>query len=78
MNRRTALKVMGAAIICIGEKTSSIDEGSFIDISPEPIDFSFYEAGIRNLIIIKKGGDKITIPFSEIVKALEEDNPITP
>lgn len=38
-----------------------------------PMDFILVEKQVNNLIIEKSDGNKIEIPFSEIIQALEED-----
>ncbi len=78
MKRRTALKLLGGLIACTaGRPILAITELS--DVDPEaslqlgPVDYFFCEEGIRNIIIRHKSGKDTIIPFSEIVKALEEE-----
>ncbi len=74
MKRRKALKVMGAMVVCWAGSASAAEEkraGERPWYESDPLDFQFNEAGINNLIIIRKNGEKITIPFSEIVDALK-------
>ena len=49
------------------------DSNSTISYNQGPQDISFGEEGIRNIIIERKNGKVITIPFSEICDALESN-----
>jgi len=78
MNRRNALKIFGTLVVCLAGKSIIITDitraGEKLDppnILMGPMDYSFTEKGIRNIIIEKIDGKKLIIPFSEIVKALE-------
>ena len=81
MNRRIALKLLGAvAVGFVGSWVSAEtvkDEltltDSVIHLITGPQDVTFGEEGIRNIIIERKSGKVITIPFSEICDALESN-----
>lgn len=82
MKRKTALKLFGAIIIFyIGASKQMCDKLSNdhpdIEINwmsiRVPMDFILVEKQVNNLIIEKSDGNKIEIPFSEIIQALEED-----
>jgi len=76
MKRRTALKTMGALVVCLGGHRVHADESTdelFISASQSsPVDCFFSADEIKNLIIERKGKPDLVIPFSEIVSALEE------
>jgi len=72
-NKKQALKLLGLMCICKGGKMSCKTLANCttgLAFSP-PYDWTFGEEGIGNLIIEKKDGSRIIIPFSDIVKALE-------
>ena len=87
MNRRNALKLLGALIVCIGGTATSVkgeDYGELVgegelditatnSIFSGPYDYNFSEEGIRNITIERKNKPDLVIPFKDIVKALEED-----
>ena len=64
MNRRKALKILGALVVCLGGRAEASELGL--------MDYTFVEEGIGKIIIKKKNGSQLIIPFSDIVKALEE------
>ncbi len=76
MNRRNALRLFGALLVCLagrgvaraGNETS--DALEFRDFSG-PMDYIFHEEGIGDIIIECKDGSKIITPFSDIVEALK-------
>jgi len=43
-----------------------------LGISQPPFDVSIEEDYVKNVVIVRKDDPDITIPFSEIVRALEE------
>lgn len=53
--------------------TNYIGELTLNDWSNIPMSFNFTEEGIDDIIIERKNGKKIVIPFSELLDALEED-----
>ena len=72
INKKQALKLLGLICICQGGR---MNNKTFIDTGlafSQLCDWHFSEEGIRNLIIEKKDGSQVVIPFSDIVKALEE------
>jgi hypothetical protein len=74
MNRRKALKIFGAIFVCLaGRPVARAGDrlGLNHDLS-KPTDYVFCEQGIGNIIIERRNGAKIVIPFSEIVEALGE------
>ena len=99
MNRRIALKLLGAVVVgfagtwvhaetvkdnlpletldckdgVCGEDSNSTISNSIISYNQGPQDISFGEEGIRNIIVERKNGKVITIPFSEICDALESN-----
>lgn len=80
MTRRTALKLLGAMIICqAGEVISKewdIDQNVrlvFTDWENTKHDYLFHAKTIGKIIIEKEDGSKINIEFSEIVKALTDN-----
>lgn len=74
MERRTALTLLGSMVAIAG--------GTAVAEQSEPLEFFTYEYigdfffnpdAIKNIIIENKDGSvKLVIPFSDIVKALEE------
>ena len=82
MNRRNALKLLGALIVCIGGTATSVKgedfgelvgESDLTEIFSGPYDYNFSEEGIRNITIERKNKPDLVIAFKDIVKALEED-----
>jgi len=79
MNRETALKILGMLIICLGgdpimkpkDYVTKDDFLCFSDLSSQPTDYIFEEEGMGNIIIKRKDGNKIIVPFSDIINALE-------
>jgi len=79
MDRETALKILGTLIICLGgspimkpkDNVTTDDALCFTDIFSQPTDYIFEEEGIGNIIIKRKDGNKIIVPFSDIINALE-------
>ncbi len=82
MDRRTALKLMGVLVICLGGKVVygkndvTIDDTGIGDIEVldpfGPVDYHFGAEDIRDLIITRKDKQDIVIPFTEIIEALEK------
>ena len=76
MTRRTALKLFGVMIAClVGKpvaKAADMEVGDWW--KTKPMDYIFSEEGIGNIIIEPKDGEKLIIPFSDIVKALKEED----
>lgn len=77
MNRRKVLKIFGALFVCLAGK-AKLQEESKVDCSIKfkpgflrPKSYTFYEEGIKEIIIEKKDGTSLIVPFSDIVKALE-------
>ena len=72
MNRRNALKILGALFICLAgtpiqtsdDKKKSVDQedaNDFFDYSAwvdKPIDYVFTEEGMGNIIIERKNGKR--------------------
>ena len=84
MNRRNALKLLGALIVCLGGTATSVKGEDYLvgeselDITADSIfsgsyDYNFSEEGIRNITIERKNKPNLVIAFKDIVKALEED-----
>lgn len=80
MNRKTALKTLGAVAGCTAATVKATNTYAAGDNTPMtlvfrkyemPMTFIFRECEIGNIVVEKKDGTKITIPFSEIVAALE-------
>ena len=79
MERRKALKLMGALVACLGgtiiikpESKLKAEDSANLTYLAEPQSYQFNESGIKNVIIIRTNGKKISIPFSEICDALGE------
>ena len=81
MERRKALKLMGALVACLGgtiiikpESKLKAEDSAKVNLTylAEPQSYQFNESGIKNVIIIRTNGKKISIPFSEICDALGE------
>lgn len=76
MTRRNALKLFGAFIACLTGRTiveaSETKNGLvfFTDTWNQPTTYILSEAGIKEIIIEKKDGEKLVVPFSDIVEAL--------
>lgn len=82
MTRRTALKLLGAMIVClVGNPVASATDKKTYDSGhikddwrySKTLDYAFSEEGIGNIIIETKDGEKLIIPFSDIVEALREE-----
>ena len=86
MNRRIALKLIGALGICAVGTWSKAElvldcvEGTRTDCSDSAVvtlestsNIELGEDGINDFIIRRKSGKVITIPFSEICDALESN-----
>ena len=83
MKRRSALKLLGTLLVCLGGRAVMADEsiiyddntssGDFLSKYQKPTisDYIFYEEGMGNIIIKRKDGTKIEVPFSDICDALE-------
>ena len=77
MNRRNALRILGSMCVCLLGKPAVVYaellKGNNITFNTDfATDFTLCETGIRNIIIQKRDGTKLIIPFCEIVKALTE------
>lgn len=78
LDRRKALQLFGTMFVClVASKTShgdtTLDSAiRFSDTQTRPLNYHFIEAGIGDIIIEKKNGQELRVPFSEIVDALEE------
>ena len=80
MDRRNALKLLGALVVCIGGTATSVKSEIFEDSSDNaltfstgPYDYHFSEEGIRNITIGRKDQPDLVISFKEVVKSLEYD-----
>ena len=77
-NKKQALKLLGLMCICQGGKMSKhkakdiIATFDGIDILNTQYDWTFSEEGMRNLIIDKKDGSQIVIPFSYNFDLIED------
>jgi hypothetical protein len=78
MNRRQALKFMGALLVLIGGKQvlaedNGTEEKLYMDATPftPPMDFVIEAETVGNIVIVKENEERLEIPFSEIVEALE-------
>ncbi len=78
MNRRKALKIFGALFVVLAgrpveAKQLAKSSEHLFDVSrwTQPVDYHFSEAGMGDIIIERKSGKKIVVPFSEICDALE-------
>jgi len=86
MDRRKALKLFGILFAClVGRpvlaKELKIENGTevthdflILRDSNKPIDYVFEENGIGNIIIERKNGTKIEVPFSDICDALQDND----
>ena len=87
MNRRKALKLLGALVVMTGgtaiikaeekpvPELDMEDSGSLVYsdwMISKPLDYHIEAEGIGNIVIIKQDGENITIPFTKIIKALED------
>lgn len=73
MKRRNALKAIGVLLLCVGgraEVEAKMSEANLSSWEDQPINYIFEEGSIKNLIIERKNGKDLIIPFSEIVEAL--------
>ena len=80
MDRRNALRMMGTLVVCMAgvptvEAVTNDDSGvADMDWWKAPIgptSYTFTAEGIKDIIIEKRDGGKIVIPFDDIVEALE-------
>lgn len=77
MTRRTALKALGTLLVCLAGKNVMAEDKTQSNIITDnwwentPQSYVFQEKGISSIIIEKKDGSKLVVPFSEIVEALE-------
>ena len=81
MNRRNALKFIGAMVACVAgtavpvKSDDNLSDGSsdnMLKLYSGPMDYTFGVDGIRNIVFQRKDKPDITIPFSDIVDALTE------
>jgi len=76
MDRRAALKLLGAIIVFLGGRSVRAEEIGTVKLDRpswlEEASFQFDEAGLKDIVIIRKNKKKIKIPFSEVVDALKE------
>ncbi len=77
MDRRTALKFMGALVICLGGIAEAAEEITssklyFHELDNPVLNYTFHADGIGDLIITQKDKQDIVIPFTEIIEALEK------
>ena len=74
LDRRKALKMLGLIAICFtgrwGEAAESRDQVLLPSYITEAENITFTEGRIKNIIIIRSKGEKIVIPFKEVVDAL--------
>lgn len=73
MDRRKALKCLGLMAVCVGGQPVLAKKPKLVVDSASqarPTDYIFYEEGLRNIIIMRKNGEELRIPFNEIVEAL--------
>jgi hypothetical protein len=75
MTRRKALKIFGALFVCLAGRTT-VEAKEMTDVTlsnpwAQPTTYTFSEGGIKDIIIEKKDGSKLIVPFSDIVEALE-------
>lgn len=86
MERRQALKILGALVVCLAGRATKVRGEDFILDSdnstqkpyfdtgkvsvPGKIFISLYEKDISELIIYRVNGTKIVVSFSEIIDAL--------
>ena len=76
MERRNALKLFGILFVCLAEggpvmaETTTTTTGA-IKVPEWTRSYQFHEEGIEQIIIIRKNGKKIIVPFSDICDALE-------
>jgi len=73
ISRRNALRIVGALVVCAGGKQARAEEDPLKDWVWKPTSYTFDEAGIESIRIIRKDKTILTIPFSEIVEALAEE-----
>ena len=88
MNRRNALKLMGALVACIGgysapaessdlealTGTAKVDDSLLtINVKSEPVDYIFHVDTIKDIVFRRPDKPDLVIPFVDIIKALEED-----
>jgi len=77
MDRRKALKIFGALFVCLAGHpvlANTNKDSLFLSdavLGFEPTSYTFSEAGIKDIIIERKNGKRIVVPFSDIVDALE-------
>lgn len=65
MKRRTALKALCLLI--------ALPFAKQVQAEGKPLELLIAEIDIKNITIIKEDNSELVIPFSEIVKALEDD-----
>jgi len=76
MNRRQALKFLGAFVMMLGAGRAKAEEKLHTDEvidwwKPKPMSYTITEDIVNNIIIERPDGTKLIIPFSEIVEALQ-------
>jgi len=74
MERRKVLKLFGALFVCFAGHSVLADtkKQGAIKWNPLPQDYYFTEKGMGDIIIERKNGNKIIVPFSDICDALEK------
>ena len=80
MDRRNALKLFGALFVCLAghpvhAEDLIVDSGTMKmsgDWLSRPTDYTFNEEGIGNIVIERKDGTRLIVPFSDIVEALSK------
>lgn len=78
MTRNNALKLLGAFVACVNGSWGIADD-DIIKLSPTcewdaPSNVYFEETGLGKVVIKRKNGKKIEIPFSELFDALEKED----
>jgi len=74
INRRNALRLFGSLFVCLAGRVVLAQEKTALQFRDDldiPSDYIFNEEGMGNIIIERKNGKKIIVPFSDIVDALE-------
>jgi len=78
MDRRNALKIFGMLFVCLAGRPVLADTekgDNFLTSAAtpffEPTNYHFSEKGMGNIIIERKNGKMIVIPFADIIEALD-------
>ncbi len=82
MTRRSALKLLGVLVACLGGKAVAGGTASIRQVPKEELDstwaieprmnFYLHEDSVKEIVIERRDGYRLVIPFSDIVDALDK------